>query len=113
MSKNDTPVPVSASLNALRPGSAAIPLCILASPLSVADLRGGAKAHKFLSLMHFSENLAKSYVGPPAGGLAPPPTRNPGSAPDYFMLCTLPVPVQIRNAQTNNTRNLHLRDMNL
>ena len=29
----------------------------------------------------FSQNLAKSYVGTPAGWLAPPPTGNPGSAP--------------------------------
>ena len=39
MSKNDTPVPASASLNALGPGSAAIPLCILASPLLLFESR--------------------------------------------------------------------------
>ena len=30
----------------------------------------------------FSQNLAKSYVGAPPRRLAPPPTGNPGSAPD-------------------------------
>ena len=34
----------------------------------------------FLNFMQFIENLAKSYVG--ATGLAPPPTGNPGSAPE-------------------------------
>ena len=57
----------------------------------VADLGGGAPGARPLPLRpkifsiscSFSQNLAKSYVGvPPPGGLAPPPTGNPGSAPD-------------------------------
>ena len=31
----------------------------------------------------FWENLTKSYVAPPPGGSAPPPTGNPGSAPGF------------------------------
>ena len=34
----------------------------------------------------FSENLTKLYVGAPPRGLVPPPTGNPGSAPEYFSL---------------------------
>ena len=30
----------------------------------------------------FSQNLAKSYVGAPPGGLVPPPMGNPGSTPE-------------------------------
>ena len=33
----------------------------------------------------FLQNLAKSYVGAPPGGLAPPPMRNPGCAPDTYL----------------------------
>ena len=56
-------------------------------PLSLADLRGGARGMRapgvqiLLISCSFWENLAKSYVGAPLpGGLAPPPRRNPGSA---------------------------------
>ena len=54
----------------------------------VADLVGAHPARaplrpKIFSIScSFSQNLAKSYVGVPPGGLAPPPTGNPGSAPD-------------------------------
>ena len=34
----------------------------------------------------FSENLTKSYVGTPPRGLAPPPTGNPGSAPEIYSI---------------------------
>ena len=35
-----------------------------------------------ISCRFFWQNLAKSYVGAPPKGLAPPPTGNPGSASD-------------------------------
>ena len=56
---------------------------------SVADPRGGRPQRapyprpKIFSIScSFSENWAKSYVGAPRQGLEPPPTENPGSAPD-------------------------------
>ena len=55
--------------------------------LAVVDLGGAPGVHppwpKIFSIScSFSQNLAKSYVGAPLGGLAPPHTGNPGSAPD-------------------------------
>ena len=57
----------------------------LTTQRSLADLRGERDVHPFgvqiLSIScSFRENLAKSYVGAPDGGLAPPPRGNPGSA---------------------------------
>ena len=53
---------------------------------TVADLGGGPLWPKIFSIScSFSQNLAKAYVGAPPpprpGGLVPPPTGNPGSAP--------------------------------
>ena len=59
---------------------------------SVADLRGGGTPGKrappmgqIFSQFHavFRKFLAKSYVAPAPGELAPPPTGNPGSAPGH------------------------------
>ena len=42
---------------------------------------------KFFSIScSFWGQFAKSYVGAPPGGLAPPPTGNPGCAPDNHMV---------------------------
>ena len=58
---------------------------------SVADLGGlhpvtppphGQNFSQFHAV--FLQNLAKSYVGTP-GGLASPPTGNPGSAPGFLV----------------------------
>ena len=45
---------------------------------------------QFLSILCILlENLAKLYVGTPtSGGLAPPPTGNPGSAPNFDLKIT-------------------------
>ena len=57
---------------------------------TVADLWGERLARALLLPKIFSiscsssQNFAKSYVGAPPGGLVPPPTWNPGSAPDQF-----------------------------
>ena len=63
---------------------------------SVADLGGGAPGARpplqskiFSISCSFLENLTKSYVGAPPRGLAPPPTGNPGSAPDWFYKATI------------------------
>ena len=72
-----------------------IHLCCVNYATTVADLRGGAplRTKMFSISCSFSENLAKSYVGapPPPGGLAPPPTGNPGSAPGqtFWQLCAV------------------------
>ena len=52
--------------------------------LTVTDLTGcPPTVQKFLNFKQllFEENMAKSYIGVP-GGLAPPPTGNPGPVPD-------------------------------
>ena len=55
----------------------------------MADPRGwGRSAHtdqSFLNFMQFFDKSGKFVCWrPPPGGLAPPPTGNPGSAPEYF-----------------------------
>ena len=49
----------------------------------------GPKCSQFHAGFYFLEKLAKSYVGAP-GGLAPPHTENPGSAPAFSDICYSP-----------------------
>ena len=53
--------------------------------------RGGARpAQNFLNFMQFFAKFGKIICWrPPPGGLAPPPTGNPGSAPEFPSMYTL------------------------
>ena len=64
---------------------------IFGLPWSLVDLRRGPRdacppgVQILSNTCSFWENLAKSCVGTPPGGLAPPPRGNPGSATDNLV----------------------------
>ena len=51
--------------------------------ITSADLGGPPTAQNVLNFMQFFHKFMQNHMLAPPGGLAPPPTGNPGSAPDY------------------------------
>ena len=67
----------------------------------VPGVRPPLRPKIFSILCSFSEYLAKSYVAPLPGGLAPPPTGNPGSAPGRDLVrCVITRDQNTQNAMT-------------